>query len=381
MNFSEVILTRVEVRGYRSLEHVAVDLEPVTVLAGPNGSGKSAFVDALAFLQEAVSDSPEAALKSRGGLEQLLTQTGQRPRSLSIEVQIRSRAPELFEGSYLVELGQVAQRLSVNHEACEMAVGPDKDIQRFEVVRGQWRASTAGVRPDLAEGRLALPLMSGLEHFAPLYRALDSIYLYAIPTSTLRARQAQGPAEHLSPDGSNATSVLRALRDKDEDVYQRILQTISLIVPSVRSITTRREGRTLKLVFNESFVGHKALSFDAADMSEGTLHVLGILLAVYQAQPPTLVCLEEPEAAVHPGAAAVLAESLLEAGLRTQVLITTHSPDLITRFEVDALRAVERTETGVSRIAPILESQRAAVRERLFTAGELHRIEGLQPAP
>lgn len=93
-----------------------------------------------------------------------------------------------------------------------------------------------------------------------------------------------------------------------------------------------------------------------------------------------MIAFEEPEAAVHPGAAAVLAEALQEAGLRTQVLLTTHSPDLITRFDVDALRAVDRNASGVTVIAPIVESQREAIRRRLFTAGELHRIEGLRPS-
>jgi len=115
-------------------------------------------------------------------------------------------------------------------------------------------------------------------------------------------------------------------------------------------------------------------------MSDGTLHALGILLAAYQENPPTLIAFEEPEARVHPGAAAVLAEALQEAGLRTQVLLTTHSPDLITRFDVDALRAVERTASGATVIAPIAESQREAIIHRLFTAGELHRIEGLRPS-
>ena len=114
-------------------------------------------------------------------------------------------------------------------------------------------------------------------------------------------------------------------------------------------------------------------------MSDGTLYVLGILLAVYQPRPPTLVGLEEPETAIHPGAAAALAETIQEAGLRTQVLVTTHSPDLITRFDTDSLRAVERID-GLTVIAPIAKEQREAIRLRLFTAGELHRIEGLRPS-
>ena len=98
--FSEAIITRVVVRGFRSLENVAVDLDKVTVLVGPNGSGKSSFVDALAFLQQSLTASPQEAFQSRGGVEQVLTQTGQRPVTISIKVHIQSRAPGDFAGTY-----------------------------------------------------------------------------------------------------------------------------------------------------------------------------------------------------------------------------------------------------------------------------------------
>ena len=381
--FSKALLTRVVVRGFRSLENVTVNLGPVTVLVGPNGSGKSSFIDALAFLRQALHSSPQAAFQSRGGFDQVLIQTGSKPDTVSIEVQIQSRTEAAFSGSYFVrfELKKRPARLAVE-ESCEMTVGPERAVHRFRVKEGQWKVSVEGVEPQLAEDRLALPLMTGLEYFAPMYNALTSVHVYHIGLDTLRAWQKPDRGAQLVMDGSNAASVLQRLREADEVSYQRVVQTVSSMVPSIRNVdvTTRQRGRELTFAFSESFVGHRDVSFRAAGMSDGTLHALGILLAAYQENPPTLIALEEPEAAVHPGAAAVLAEALQEAGLRTQVLLTTHSPDLITRFDVDALRAVERNPSGVTVIAPVAESQREAIRRRLFTAGELHRIEGLRPS-
>jgi len=389
--FSKALITRVVVRGFRSLENVTVDLEPVTVLVGPNGSGKSSFVDALAFLRQALHSSPQAAFESRGGFEEVRTRTGSRPKALSIEVQIQSRAPDTFSGSYFAqfELKTRPKRLAVE-EGCEMTIGPstssghrpERAVHRFCVQDGKWTESVEGVEPQLAEGRLALPLMTGLEYFAPMYSALTAVYVYHIGLDTLRAWQRSERGAQSAMDGSNAASVLRRLWEADSASYKRVVQAVSSMVPSIRNveITTRQRGRELTFAFLESFVGQQYASFRAADMSDGILHALGILLAAYQENPPTLIAFEEPEAAVHPGAAAVLAEALQEAGLRTQVLLTTHSPDLITRFDVSALRAVERTASGVTVIAPIAESQQEAIRRRLFTAGELHRIEGLRPS-
>ena len=381
--FSEALITRVVVRGFRSLENVAVNLEPVTVLVGPNGSGKSSFIDALAFLRQALHSSPQVAFQSRGGFEEVLTRTGSKPNTVSIEVQIQSRTEAAFSGSYSIkfELKRRPKQLVVK-ESCEMTVGPERAVHRFRVEDGEWKVSAEGVEPQLAEGRLALPLMTGLKYFAPMYSALTSIHVYHIGLDTLMAWQRSERGAQLLMDGSNAASVLQRLQKTDEVSYQRVVQAVSSIVPSIRNVdvTTRHRGRELTFAFSESFVGHQDVSFRAASMSDGTLHALGILLAAYQENPPTLIAFEEPEAAVHPGAAAVLAEALQEAGLRTQVLLTTHSPDLITRFDMDALRAVDRNASGVTVIAPIAESQREAIRRRLFTAGELHRIEGLRPS-
>ena len=83
--------------------------------------------------------------------------------------------------------------------------------------------------------------------------------------------------------------------------------------------------------------------------------------------------------AIHPGALAVLADVMVEAASRTQVLVTTHSPDLIDRLPVESLRAVQM-EDGCTKVGPVSATQAEAVREGLFTSGELHSMEGLEPS-
>lgn len=60
-------VNRVILRNYRSIEACDVRLGPLTILVGPNGSGKSNFLDALAFLAEALRTSPPVAFEARGG--------------------------------------------------------------------------------------------------------------------------------------------------------------------------------------------------------------------------------------------------------------------------------------------------------------------------
>lgn len=116
-------------------------------------------------------------------------------------------------------------------------------------------------------------------------------------------------------------------------------------------------------------------------MSDGTLRVLGILLAVFQVSPSTLIAIEEPEASIHPAALDVLVD-ILKAGARskTQILITTHSPDLIdnSNIEDNEILAVESVK-GNTIIAPIAGIPRNMIKEHLYTPGEMLRSGELEP--
>ena len=70
-------------------------------------------------------------------------------------------------------------------------------------------------------------------------------------------------------------------------------------------------------------------------LSDGTLRYLGLLAILLDPEPPALIAIEEPELGLHPDVIPRLAELLLEASERTQLVVTTHS-----RLLVDALSGV-----------------------------------------
>jgi predicted ATPase len=93
-----------------------------------------------------------------------------------------------------------------------------------------------------------------------------------------------------------------------------------------------------------------------------------------------LVGLEEPEAALHPAAAGVLLGALREASTISQVVVTSHSPDLLDDPDIpdESILAVE-SKDGVTVIGPIDEAGRSVLRDKLFTPGELLRQNQLTP--
>ncbi len=115
--------------------------------------------------------------------------------------------------------------------------------------------------------------------------------------------------------------------------------------------------------------------FESAQESDGTLRVAGIITALLQNPAPTLIGIEEPELTVHVGAIPLLFDYLKQASRRGQVLVTTHSVELLERLDVGDIRVVDRRD-GVTTVAPVCQEQRNAIKSRLLTVGDVVAMEG-----
>ena len=239
--------------------------------------------------------------------------------------------------------------------------------------------------PAAAIDRLFLVNASGLKEFRPVYEAFSRMGFYSLNTDKIRDIQAPDPGDLLTWDGSNLASVLGQLSPAAKE---RIEEYLAAIVSGVHGVEVKEIGPKETLEFRQGVAGAKhPWRFLANNMSDGTLRVLGILVAVFQGDERTqkrvhLVGIEEPEIALHPAAAGVLLDGLREASEKTQILITSHSPDLLDDKDlaVEAILAVE-ARNGDTAIVPVAEAGKSAVRDRLYTTGELLRLDQLRPDP
>ena len=168
-------------------------------------------------------------------------------------------------------------------------------------------------------------------------------------------------------------------------VKERIKDYLECIVPGITNVQRVALGHKETLEFRQEVVGSKhPWKFHAGSISDGTLRALGALVAVTQLagkeNPVRLVGIEEPETALHPAAAGALMDALREAASRTQVVVTSHSPDLLDQVDpdTDQLLAVQSRQ-GTTEIGPVNEANREAIRKHLGTPGELLRMDQLAP--
>ena len=378
-------ITRVVLKNYKSIAACDVRLQPLTFLVGRNGSGKSNFLDALRFVADALNFSLDHALRDRGGINDVRRRSRGHPNHFSIRLEFV--LPEGLTGHYALRIGTRSPgRYEVQTEECRIQNKPCLTSEEyFRVESGTVTDTSVKVAPAAASDRLYLVNASGLPEFRPVYEAFFRMGFYNLNPDKIRDLQVPDPGDVLLRDGSNLTSVFTKLSPivkKDTEEY------LSAVVPGIHTVDVKGFGPKETLEFRQDVAGdtHR-WRFLANNMSDGTLRVLGILVALFQGDDDaqkrvTLVGIEEPETALHPGAVAVLLDSLRDAANRTQVIITTHSPELLDdkHLDVESILAAE-AHNGNTVIAPVDEASRSVVQDRLFTAGELLRSNQLQPDP
>lgn len=369
-------IREIHIKNYRSIAKAVVSLNGFTALVGPNGAGKTNFVDALSFVQECLSDSIELAFKHRGGIGVVRRKSGGHPTHIAMRLIIDLSPRRVADYSFEIA-AKPRERFSVAKERC-VVTDLDGGFDRFSVASGEFREAIPGVRAQLTDDRLALFIASATEEFRSVYDFLTGMRFYSIAPERVRELQDPDAGDHLKRDGSNAAAVLKRLKDDEPQTHEKVCRLLAKVVQGVERVDYRAVGQKETLEFKQDVGLRDPWTFEALNMSDGTLRMLGVLLAVYQATPPSLVAIEEPEATVHPAAAEVLTSVLLDASTRSQVVVTTHSPDILDHKELsdEQLRVVSKRD-GKTLIAPMAEAGRRAIRERLYTAGELLRHDEL----
>ena len=372
------IIQRIVVSNYRSLgRNVALTLGPLTLLVGPNGSGKSNVVDALHFVRDCMEMGLGGAINDRNGIEACRRWNrshGGHPYNVSFRLELAlPRGPAVYEfeltGSTVAEYCIKSER----------AVVYDGHELLLHVAGGKLLAAPEGLAPAVDEQNLVLPLIGGDLRFRPLFQALRNIAVYSIYPNELRRPQKYSASKPMAKHGDNWVSILK---DQPEATWKPdLVAALNKLTGDIGDIEIKRAAGYLVVRFRRTL--DKKLTtagkwFEAYQESDGTLRVAGIITALLQEPPVPVIAIEEPELTVHPGAIPLVADFLIQASRRSQVLVTTHSPELLDCVDASAVRVVSRSPERGTMVSPMSATQGEAVRRGLLSLGEVLRLEGFQ---
>ena len=330
-------------------------------------------------------ESPLAAdFKRRGGLANVAYRGAKKPLStIGFRLVLRNLGDNVERANYDLLLRGLDYGVEVEQEYCEVKTrdGTTTSFERKASAdhdRGfAWEGDTG--KPNLGPSTLALPLI-GDSHFAPVFDFLSNMRAYSIDPAVLRSNHERYGNRELYEDGSDTARMLQRIKKDSPDDWEEICELLSAAVPRVVGVQARKHRGELTLEFLQKMPDGK-VRFDATDMSEGTLRLLGILVAAYRRPAPSVMVIEEPEASIHPGALGVVLDVLHGATRSSQVVVTTHSPDVLdAKWIKDHHLRLVSWEDGATRIDRVAPSVGRAMSEQRFGAGELLRSNALNVA-
>ena len=392
------MLTRLRVRGYKSLRDLEVSLPNLAVFFGPNAAGKSNLLDALQLLSKlgtsrTIEDAFEPPYRGNpiesftvgdGGIRALLAEERL---SFSIEADLcigdsvvesvhrqiaAMRQPSGKTGAgakgntparvrernlrYRIEIEMLPKSgvLRVTDEylaALNLRGEPTGSRSPFLERQGEriHLRLEGQAHPTYFDRYLDYAILS-MPHYPPHHPHLTAVrreleswrFYYFEPRERMRTPHSIREVRRLGTMGEDLAAFLRTLRAREPKQFRALEKALSMLVPSVSGI----EVAVNDLGEAELRLREHGTAIPASVLSEGTLRMLGLLASTGFGEPPTLVGFEEPENGVHPRRVDLIAEFLKTRATvgRTQFLVTTHSPMLVDLLPLKTLYAVRRVE-------------------------------------
>lgn len=397
------------IKHFRSFSDETIRLGDLTLLVGQNAAGKSNIVDAIRFIRDALIDGLDQAVSIRNGIRVVRQVShGKRPFNVDIRIdyEVSPSADSRFENisplqaTYGFKLGSANDELRVVEESgdiIETSFLSLPDGAHEFVPTGLIRLerdkdgaiSIAGeqVGRNIPFDELAHSRHWRLPHGSMMFpQTVSDVILRGARFASIYPNVMRTPAPSqatttLTEDCRNWASVLRAMRKSPEgrEDLKKVIALTKYVIPELEDVAVRSVGGFLIPHFRFSRgMGKRDMDLIPYQLSDGTLRLFGLLLALYQSPPATFLAIEEPEQMVHPGALHVLADAFNEAKQRTQLLVTTHSPYLLDLFDPSDIRVVSQGENG-TRVGTVKSSQMKIIREGLMTLPEIMIMDGLEP--
>jgi predicted ATPase len=343
-----------KVRNFRALREVEFkDLTPLTVLLGPNGSGKSTVFDVFAFLAECFELGLRRAWDKRGRARELKTRGADGP----VSIEIKYKEPSYPLITYHLAVDERDGGPVVVEEWLQWKRNSYGKPFRFLDYHEGFGKAASGEKPDEQDERVEIPLkapdllaVNALGQFAdhPRVAALRDFitgwHVSYLSADSTRGQPEAGPQERLSRTGDNIANVIQYLAEQHPEQLERIFDVLRRRVPRIERVLAdiMPDGRLLLQIKDAPF-SHPVLARFASD---GTLKMLAYLVLLHDPAPPPFIGIEEPENFLHPRLLPELAEECRAAILRTQLLVTTHSPFFLNALNPEEVRVLWRDDQG-----------------------------------
>ena len=346
-----MLINSLHLKNILSFKDTKLDLQPLNVLIGANGSGKSNLIDVIALLQ-AVPNDLAGFLRRNGPTGDWIWDGAGRPEAFFDPVEITANlgtptSSAKYELQIAVDNDRVeslTEKLGFPHTESD---GKEFVSPVFRASRGDvrlWSAPPISITAERNSKSTQVEIapdksvLSEIRHsteypaITVIARDLSAMKIYrgwevGRNSAVRHPQRTDGDPNFLEEDFSNLALVVNDLLSRK--IEPSLNDYLKRFYESYESLHTRIFGNTVELIVNETGMTG---ALPASRLSDGTIRFIALLAILCHPNPPPLICIEEPEIAMHPDSQDLVVEMLHNASERTQLIVTTHSPWLIDRL-------------------------------------------------
>lgn len=402
-----MFISNLKIKNFKSIASADIDFTPLTMLVGANASGKSNLINVFRFLSNIATDGIDNAIALQGGIHYLANASLQKGTPIDIEFTlnlsnegwIRSPGkkntglemkkikyhfviqPNLKGGGYRIATDNmtlvfdchnvdlaakkenrytptgiqyvlVAEKKStqaliqLNH----ILTPADEEIQRIvenDITTKVFAQICNEDKKELMLYRLSMLL-------PPIFSESTFIRIFDFDPKELKKSSSMASTKILEENGSNVASVLNSILRTKEN-RKKLTTLLNEFLPFIDGISIENNfDKSFSYKIQERFSNR---AFHANFLSDGTVSLLAIIIALYFENLSNIIILEEPERNIHPKLLANLLASAEDVSEEKQIIITTHNPEFLKHVNIENVRLIQRDSQGYTLISAPSDSE------------------------
>ncbi len=399
-------ITKLEISNFKSIDKVSLEFGNLSVMVGANAAGKSNVISALKFVNNIMVHGIDDAISLAGGIEYVANMAFSRERPIAFSVTIdfsndgayvvddekttalklekvnsqfeikrksrgngyrttddkmqliytvsetdkskKSKKIGSIQGHATFTLNKASKTISLNTNY-EKSPGSDKEISR-EQLEGYIGINYLK-KLNIFDNELLLSL---LHFFHPVFRP-NLIKVYDFDSKVLKKSSAMESKKSLNEDGSNLASILQRIIKKDKGEKEKMNRYIQHFLPFAETINIERNtDSTISYMLYEKYLKK---NMPSTYISDGTAAAIALTIVLYYDTTTKSIVVEEPERNIHPELIEKIVESFKEVSKKKQIILTTHSPEIVGAVGIDSILLVKRDSSGFTEVVRPADSE------------------------
>lgn len=392
-------ISKIKIENFKSYKKAEIDCRDLNYIIGGNAAGKSNFVNVFKFFNDIIFYGLDDAILLQGGIKYLLNSNSSKKSNilLNIEIDFSNEENDIIKvfpikkGIYLPTLFNYTICIKPNEKGEGYKVKSEEAYINFEKVniKNQEKILIDKVKLNIKKDlngiikdnmkekksedsselfnldffirfmkRDGLLLNNFFSSISVLYKYYSKIKIYNFDVNLLKSPSNVAARSELEENGSNLVNIIHQIL-KNKSQKNKLNKIIKVILPFVEDI--KIENNINKSVFFKVKESYNNSEFPSYMLSDGTVNILAIIVALYFQDDNDIVIIEEPERNIHPKMLGLLVKILEDVSKSKQIFITTHNPYILKEANLNEVILISRGKDGISNISKPIDDKKVQV--------------------